>query len=70
MVVVNYDPRGTHSEEVPLTFQGLTSGKYVLEVTESSGITRKTEFEIDGVELSTSLITLPNRHYYLKLTEL
>lgn len=55
MILVNYDPYGRHTENVPLTFQKVGAGSFTLEITELSGQTRRVPLTSDGTDIRTEL---------------
>jgi xylan 1,4-beta-xylosidase len=68
VVVVNYDPKNSHSEAVPVSFINLTPGKFLLQQTTLGGITSKTEVATTEAVLQQQIPLTPNSAVFLELT--
>ncbi len=68
VMLVNYDPSGTHSETFPLRIVGLTSGKYVLKRTDYLGSTSSQEITIPSYLYQTPFYLEANSATLLELT--
>jgi beta-xylosidase len=66
-LVVNYDPNNSHVETVPITFQGLTPGKYQLKTTQYLGKTTSKTFTIPTTTYTENLYLDSNTAYLLEL---
>ncbi len=68
VVVVNYDPKNSHSEAVPVSFINLTPGKFILQQTRLGGTTSKTEVATTEAILQQQIPLTPNSAVFLELT--
>jgi hypothetical protein len=59
MLVVNYDPYDKHVEEVPVTFEGLREGKYLLRKTLLGGGESEELIEVQSVLRMKTSVNLP-----------
>lgn len=66
-LVVNYDPKNSHVETVPITFQGLTPGHYQLKTSKYMGNTTTKSFTISSSSYTENLYLEPNTAYFLEL---
>jgi hypothetical protein len=67
-LVVNYDQNNSHVETVPITFQGLTPGKYQLKISQYLGKTSTKSFTISASSYTEKIYLEPNTAYFLELT--
>lgn len=68
VLVVNYDPAGSHSEVVPVTFLGLTPGKFLLQKTLLDGQTSRQQVATDASVLQQTVPLTPNTAVLLELS--
>jgi len=68
VLVVNYDPRGSHSEVVPVTFTNLEARNFVLKQTNLLGGTQQTEIATDEAMLQRQVPLTANSAVLLELT--
>ncbi len=68
VILVNYDREGTHDEAVPVTFTGLTPGKYIFKQVSLYGKERETEEPITGDHILESVSLPVNTVVLLELT--
>ena len=66
-LIVNYDPKNSHTETVPITFQGLTPGHYQLKKSQYLGKTNTKSFTISAASYTENLYLDPNTSYFLEL---
>ncbi|HJZ05287.1 hypothetical protein A2634_00750 [Candidatus Amesbacteria bacterium RIFCSPHIGHO2_01_FULL_48_32] len=67
VVIVNYDPKGEHSEVVPVTFLGLTPGKYVIREMYLGGVVTTREMATDAAMWQKEIPMTPNSAVLLEL---
>jgi hypothetical protein len=60
IMVVNYDPKGTHAENVPLKLANLTSPNFSFKRTDFLGGTKSEEVSVTSSEWSTEVYMKPN----------
>ena len=68
VLVVNYDPRGSHSEVVPVTFTNLEARSFILKQTNLMGGTSQTEVATDEAMLQRQIPLTANSAVLLELT--
>ena len=68
--VVNYDPKGAHSEAVPMTFINLPQGSYKFTRTDFSGKVNVSTFTNTSGTFSTVQVFTPNTAAIFELTKL
>lgn len=68
VLVVNYDPRGGHSEVVPVTFVNLVNQNFLLRQTTMGGGTTQTEVATTEAILQREIPLTPNAAVLLELT--
>lgn len=59
-LIVNYDPKGQHTEAVPVTFENLPSGNFVYQRTDFLGKTVSKQIATDSAVWSTTELMRPN----------
>jgi xylan 1,4-beta-xylosidase len=67
VIVVNYDPRGRHSEQVPITFQNITPGKYVVDIQNLNGRRSQQQIATDSAVIKTTIPMSANNMVFLEL---
>jgi hypothetical protein len=67
-LIVNYDPRSTHVENVPLSFKGLTAGKYTITITHYLGSSSKKIINLTSPTLTENIYLEPNSAVIVELT--
>lgn len=67
LLLVNYDQYGNHNENVPITFDGVLPGSYLIDVNELGGATRTMPLETTTTQLQTSIFMGPNSVVLLTL---
>lgn len=67
MLVANYDPFGSHVENVPLTFKNVQPGSYTLEITDINGQSRQVPLETEANTLTTELFMGANSVVFVRL---
>lgn len=71
VVLANYDPKGQHGEQVPISFSGLEPGTYQMSVTNIGY--QKLNFEqvtLNGEDLPRSIYMAPNHVALVEITKL
>jgi len=66
-LIVNYDPKNTHIETTPITFQGLTPGRYQLKTSQYLGKTTTKSFTVSPSGYIENIYLEPNTAYFLEL---
>jgi hypothetical protein len=67
-LIVNYDPRGSHTETVPITFENLPSGNFLYSRTDFLGQTRSIQVATTSATWATQELMRPNSAAMLTLT--
>ncbi len=67
MLIANFDARGAHTENVPITYKNIVPGNYILEITDLNGQTRKQPAITASTELSTNIFMGANTVMLVKL---
>jgi len=66
-LIVNYDPKLTHSETTPITYQGLTPGQYQLKISQYQGSLRNKTITVNSPSYTENIYLEPNTAYLLEL---
>lgn len=67
-LLVNYDPRATHSENTPVTFTGIQPGTYQLKTTKYLGSTATRTIQISSFRYTQNFYLAPNTAILLELS--
>jgi len=67
-LIVNYDPKSTHSETTPITYQGLTPGQYQLKISQYLGSTRSKTITVNSPSYTEKIYLETNTAYLLELS--
>lgn len=70
VLVVNYDPKNSHTETTPITFQNLNPGNYQLKSTSYLGETHLKKLSITQANYTENLYLEPNSAYIIELQPL
>lgn len=68
-LLVNYDPKLSHIETTPITYQGLTPGKYLLKTSQYLGKNNQKIIDVTGDHYTENIYLNPNTAYFLELTK-
>lgn len=66
-LIVNYDPKHSHIETVPITYQGLTPRRYQIKISQYLGKTSTKSFTISTSSYTEKIYLEPNTAYFLEL---
>jgi len=66
-LIVNYDPRSSHTETTPINYKGLTPGQYKLKISEYLGNTRNKNVTVTTPTHTENIYLEPNTAYLLEL---
>lgn len=66
-LIVNYDPHNSHTETVPITYQGLIPGHYQIKSSLYLGKTNTKSFTVSASTYTENLYLEPNTAYLLQL---
>lgn len=69
LIVTNFDPKGYHSENVPVTFSSLSDASYILTTEYLNGTSRRNEFSVTTGTLSQNFLMNANDIILLTLTK-
>ena len=67
VIMVNYDPRGRHSEQVPVTFQNIVPGKYTVNIQNLNGRRSQQQIATDSAIIRTEIPMAANNMVFLEL---
>lgn len=67
-LIVNYDPRGSHTETVPLNYKALKPGTYQLKTSQYLGKTTTKTLTVTSPTFTENLYLEPNTAYLLELS--
>jgi len=68
IVLANFDPRGTNQEAVPITYQNITPGKYLLKTKYLSGKNATVQVATDAAELRATIPMAANEVAFVELS--